>query len=40
MLIAVCGIALPFAADYTRGRDEILRHVDELIKQLTGRNGP
>jgi hypothetical protein len=26
--------------DCTRGRDEILRHVDELINELTGRNGP
>ncbi len=26
--------------DYTRGRDEILRHVDELINELTGRSGP
>jgi arsenate reductase (thioredoxin) len=26
--------------DYTRGRDEILRHVDELINELAGSNGP
>jgi arsenate reductase (thioredoxin) len=26
--------------DYTRGRDEILRHVDEMINELAGRNGP
>jgi hypothetical protein len=26
--------------DYTRGRDEILRHVDELINELAGRDGP
>jgi hypothetical protein len=34
--IALCSLTL----DYTRGRDEIVRHVDELIDELARRSSP